>query len=359
VTKYLFDEAPARVYWELTRACDLACRHCRAEAQRERGADELTTAECRAVIDSLAAAAPPRPHLIYTGGDPLKRADLLDLIRYAVGQGLEVSLAPSATAALTRETVHAVKAAGVGAMSLSIDGKAAAQHDGFRGVLGCFGWTLAAAARIVAAGIPLQINTLVSQETEPQLESIGNLVAGLGATRWSLFFLVHVGRGRALGQLSPRECERTLEWVARNARRWPFTLTTTEAPHYRRVVISRMKEAGRSARDIQASPLARGFGMRDGNGIAFIAADGAVSPSGFLPLVAGNVRETDLLTLYRETALFRDLRSVDGFGGRCGDCTFRMVCGGSRARAWAATGDALAEDPLCEFDPAEVATVVA
>jgi radical SAM protein len=348
---HVFAESPARVYWELTRACDLACRHCRAEAQRERAADELTTAECFEVIEGLAAAAAPRPHLVFTGGDPLKRPDLLDLVRFAVARGLEVSVAPSATTSLTHETVRALKAAGVAAMSLSIDGHAAAQHDGFRGVLGCFGWTLAAAARIIGAGIPLQINTLVSQETAPQLEAIGNLVARLGASRWSLFFLVNVGRGRTLGQLSSREAELTLDWVARNAGRWPFTLTTTEAPHYRRVVISRMKRAGRSAAEIQASPLARGFGMRDGNGIAFIAANGTVSPSGFLPLVAGNVRDTDLLTLYREAPLFRDLRTADAFGGRCGGCTFRMVCGGSRARAWAATGDALGEDPLCEWDP--------
>ena len=348
MTAYSFDHAPARVYWELTRACDLACRHCRAEARRERAADELTTEECERVLDSLAMAS---PHVIFTGGDPLKRPDLLDLIRAAVGRGLDVSVAPSATMALTRETVLDLQAAGVRAMSLSLDGPDAARHDGLRGVFGCFGWTLAAASHITAVGIPLQINTLVSAETMPHLEAIGALVARLGAARWSLFFLVQVGRGRTLGQLTPRECELTLAWVARNAARWPMTVTTTEAPHYRRVAVQRMHKAGRSAAEIHASPVARGFGIRDGNGILFIAANGDVTPSGFLPLAVGNVRTDDVLELYRDSAVFQLLRMPREFGGRCGVCTFNAVCGGSRARAWAATGDPFQEDPLCTWEP--------
>lgn len=347
MSAYVFDHAPARVYWELTRACDLACRHCRAEAMPDRADDELDTAECERVLDTLAAADEPRPHVILTGGDPLKRPDLLHLVRAAVGRGLDVSVAPSATMNLTRDVVHALKRAGVRAMSLSIDGPDPARHDNLRGVFGCFGWTLAAAARITGSGIPLQINTLVSAETAPHLEAIGNLVARIGAARWSLFFLVQVGRGRALGQLTPRECELTLDWVARNTARWPFTLTTTEAPHYRRVAVQRMRDAGRPAADIHASPLARGFGIRDGNGILFIAANGDVMPSGFLPIVVGNVRKTDVLELYRERSLFRALRTPRLFAAPCGACTFGAVCGGSRARAWAATGSPLGADPLC------------
>ena len=349
---YVFNKAPLRVYWELTRACDLACRHCRAAAQPDRAPDELTTAECARVLDSLASAA---PHVVFTGGDPLKRPDLLPLIRAAVARGLDVSVAPSATTALTRETVLDLKAAGVSAMSLSLDGPDAARHDGLRGVLGCFGWTLAAAAHIRAAGIPLQINTLVSAETVPHLEAIGTLVARLGASRWSLFFLVPVGRGQALRQLTARECEITLEWAAHNATRWPFTLTTTEAPHFRRIVVDRMRRAGHSASAIHASPVARGFGIRDGNGILFIAANGDVMPSGFLPLPVGNVRTHDVLELYRRAALFQLLRQPDAFTGRCGVCSFSMVCGGSRARAFAATGNPLQEDPLCTWEPGAVA----
>jgi radical SAM protein len=357
VSTLRFDRAPVRVYWELTRACDLACRHCRAEAIRDPGADELRTEECEAVLDALATAGDPLPHVIFTGGDPLRRPDLIHLVRYASGRGLDVSLAPTATPRLTADLVHALKTAGVAAMSLSIDGPTAAQHDGLRGVLSCFGWTLAAAQHIVGAGIPLQVNTLVSADTQPDLEEIAKVVARMGASRWSLFFLVNVGRGRLLRQLSPIECERTLRWLAVNAGRWPFTATTTEAPHYRRLVIQRMRDAGYTGEQINASPAARAFGMRDGNGIMFIAANGDVTPSGFLPLVAGNVRLTDPLRIYREGSIFKALRTPELFKGRCGMCGFRAVCGGSRARAFAATGDLLGEDPLCAWEPAAAAAV--
>jgi radical SAM protein len=340
------------VYWELTRACDLACRHCRAEAMPDRGADELTTAEAEAVLARLARAPAPRPHVVFTGGDPLKRPDLLPLVRAAVGRGLGVSVAPSATFGITAAAVRDLQAAGVGAMSLSLDGPTAAQHDALRGVLGCFGWTLAAAERIVAAGIPLQVNTLVTADTEPWLDETAKVVARLGAARWSLFFLVGVGRGRALRPLTAIECERRLRWLARTAPSWPFTASTTEAPQYRRVVIQRMRAAGRTPDEI--AETGRGWGIRDGNGIMFIAANGDVTPSGFLPLVVGNVRRDDVLRLYREAPLFRVLRTPELFDGRCGACEFHDVCGGSRARAWAATGDALAEDPLCAWQAAGV-----
>jgi len=355
---YCFDRAPVRVYWELTRACDLACRHCRAEALRDRSPDELTTAECERALADLAAAGSPPPHVVFTGGDPVKRPDLLSLVRHAVGLGLPVSVAPSATVGVSRSLVDELKRAGVSAMSLSIDGPSAAQHDGLRGVLGCFGWTLAAAQRIVSAGIPLQINTLVSAETEPHLEEIAKLVARLGASRWSLFFLINVGRGRVLRPITPAECEGRLRWLAARAPAWPFTATTTEAPHFRRIVIQAMRAAGRTGEEIHASPVARGFGIRDGNGIMFIAANGDVTPSGFLPLVAGNVRQASPLAIYRDSPLFRSLRDPARFDGRCGACSFKFVCGGSRARAWAATGDVLGEDPLCAWQP-EPATVPA
>ncbi|HEV8643763.1 MAG TPA: TIGR04053 family radical SAM/SPASM domain-containing protein [Methylomirabilota bacterium] len=347
----VFERAPLRVYWELTRACDLACRHCRAEAQPFRRLDELPTLECERVLRELASTGHPAPHVIFTGGDPLKRPDLVHLVRYGTDRGLGMSVAPSATPGLSRDLVDHLKAAGVSAMSLSLDGPTAAHHDGIRGVLGCFGSTLVAAQRIVGAGILLQINTLVAAETEPHLEEVATLVAGLGAARWSLFFLVNVGRGQTLRSLSPIECERTLRWLVANGGRWPFTVTTTEAPHYRRVVIQRMRAEGRTSEEIHSSPAARGFGIRDGNGIMFIAANGDVTPSGFLPLVAGTVRQTNPLTIYRDSALFRALRTPEVFRGRCGVCQFRRVCGGSRARAWASGGDVLGEDPLCAWEP--------
>jgi radical SAM protein len=350
-----YEVAPARVYWELTRACDLACRHCRATAQPQRGPEELDTSECERVLRQLATATPaPRPHVVLTGGDPLKREDLVHLVRYGTGLGLGMSVAPTATLSLTRDVVAALKAAGVEAMSLSLDGSTPALHDAVRQVLGCFGWTLAAAQRIVAAGIPLQINTLVTADTEGDLEDLARVVGRLGAARWSLFFLVSVGRGRALRPMAPGACETTLRWVARHAADWPFTVTTTEAPHYRRIAVQQMQRAGASAEDIRRSPIARGFGIRDGNGILFIAATGEVTPSGFLPLVAGNVRDDDPVRIYRESPLFRRLRDSARLEGRCGVCEYRGMCGGSRARAWAATGDCMGEDPLCAWEPAAV-----
>jgi radical SAM protein len=349
VNAALYETAPARVYWELTRACDLACRHCRAEAQRDSTLDELTTAECEGVLDALARAPAPRPHVIFTGGDPLVRPDLVSLVRAAVARGLAVSVAPSATIRITHEAVRELKNAGVSAMSLSLDGPIAAHHDAVRGVLGCFGWTLAAAQRIVAAGIPLQVNTLVTAETEPLLEDVAKVVIQLGAARWSLFFLVAVGRGRILSPVDPVICEQRLRWLADNADRWPFVASTTEAPHYRRVVIQRMRLAGRSGKDIATA--GRGWGIRDANGIMFISAAGDVMPSGFLPLVAGNVRWADPLDIYRDAPIFRGLRTPTLLRGRCAVCEFRAPCGGSRARAWAAGGDPFGEDPLCSWQP--------
>ena len=344
-----FEQAPARVYWELTRACDLACRHCRAEAVPERAPDELTTGECERVLRELAPAGPPPPHVVFTGGDPLKRPDLVALVKYGVGLGLGVSVAASATPALSPATVQALRTAGVSAMSLSLDGSSPARHDSIRGVFGCFGWTVVAAQRIVSAGIPLQINTLVCAETEPDLEDTAKLVARLGATRWSLFFLVPVGRGRTLNPLSARECETTLNWIARHCGAWPFTVSTTEAPHYRRVRLQTRAAADRPSAGRRDS-VAASFGIRDGNGIMFIAANGDVMPSGFLPIAAGNVRGMNATDIYRYASVFRALRAPETLHGRCGVCGFRAVCGGSRARAYAATGDFLAEDPLCAYE---------
>jgi radical SAM protein len=346
--------APSRVYWELTRACDLACRHCRAVAMPRREPDELTTGECERVLHALAAAERP-PHVVFTGGDPLKRPDLLRLVICGAKLGLGVAVAPSATPRLTVDLVRGLADAGVEAMSLSVDGSSAARHDRLRGVLGCFGWTMVTARRIVDAGIPLQINTLVTADTEPDLDDLATLVGKLRATRWSLFFLVAVGRGQALRAPAAWEAELMLRHVAFRSREWPFTVTTTEAPHYRRLLIEELRAQGRSGAEISAMPAARGFGVRDGNGIMFISATGDVTPSGFLPLVAGNVRRADPLEIYREAPLFQALRDVRGFHGRCGGCEFGAVCGGSRARAWATSGDVLGEDPLCAYGLARAA----
>jgi radical SAM protein len=347
----VFDQAPRRVYWEITRACDLACRHCRAEATREPDPAELGAAAGQQLLHALARFGAPLPHLVLTGGDPLKRADLWDLIDTARRLGFPVALAPSGTPLLTADSIRRLKAAGIEAISLSLDGPDATRHDRLRGVPGCFDRTLAAARECAAVGLPFQVNTLVSEETLADLPAVHRLVASLGALRWSLFFLVAVGRGSVLQPITPQACERLFEALLDLAATPGPAITTTEAPHFRRVAVERARRAhrGGGARAQRASGHAAG--IRDGNGIMFISHGGDVHPSGFLPLSAGNVKTADPVALYRDSELFRALRQADRFGGRCGRCEYRGTCGGSRARAWAATGDALAEDPLCLYEP--------
>ena len=349
--RYVFARAPLRVYWELTRACDLACRHCRAEAIPSRHPEELTTAEGFRLLDQLVEFGPPVPHVILTGGDPLKRPDLLALVEHGVSAGLPVSVSPSATGLLTRDRVLALKAAGVQAMSLSLDGSTAEPHDGVRGIPGTFALTLAAAREVVDSGIPLQINTLVTSETAGDLPAIHRLVSAIGAQRWSLFFLISVGRGRELGQLTPGECEALLHWVYDHSRDGRPAVTTTEAPHYRRVVLERLKAEGRTGEELRHHPLRRGFGIRDGNGVMFISHTGEIHPSGFLPLAAGNVKAQSPVEVYRDAPLFTALRAPERYDGKCGRCEFRAICGGSRARAYAATGNPLGSDALCAYEP--------
>jgi MoaA/NifB/PqqE/SkfB family radical SAM enzyme len=341
----VFDRAPLRVYWEITRACSLACRHCRAEASPEPEQGELSPAEGRALLERIAAFGEPRPHVILTGGDPLERADLFELVAYARSLGIGVSVSPSATPRLTPEVVFRFKAAGVEAISLSLDGATAEHHDTLRGVPGCFARTLAAGRAAAEAGLMVQVNTLVSAETLGDLPAIYDLAVDLAVARWSLFFLVAVGRGSVLSPIDADQTERLMEWLVDRPRGPGLpVVTTTEAPHFRRVALQRHK--------LPMAPSARGgFGVRDGNGVLFVSNTGEVSPSGFLPLSAGNVRSVDIVDLYRTAPLFADLRSAEGFHGRCGVCEFHGICGGSRARAWTATGDALAEDPLCNYTP--------
>jgi radical SAM protein with 4Fe4S-binding SPASM domain len=351
--RFVFDRAPVRVYWEVTRACDLACRHCRAEAVKLRHRDELTPIEGLRLLEQLAAFGDPKPHLVLTGGDPLKRPDIWTLIAVARQLGLSVSLAPSATPLLGMPEIARLKAAGVEAISLSIDGSSAAKHDAFRGVDGTFDRTTAAAQSAAALDLSFQINTLVAAETLSDLPAIGALAARLGASRWSLFFLVSVGRGTMLTPITSHDAEGLMDWllspgirVATSPPPRGLVVTTTEAPHIRRV---QRQQRGPAVRG--GGP---GAGIRDGNGILFISHTGDVNPSGFLPICVGNIRTDDVVTLYREDPLFQSLRRPDLFAGRCGRCEFHWVCGGSRARAYASSGDPLGEDPLCLYEPRRV-----
>lgn len=348
---YVYAQAPALVYWEATRACDLACIHCRAEAISQRHPDELTTAEGYRLLAAIRTFGERGPQVVITGGDPMRRPDLYELIDYARSIGLPVALAPSVTPNLTAQTLTRIRDLGVTTISLSLDGASPEAHDGVRGIPGTFQRTLEAIADARAAGLWVQVNTLVTADTYPDLPLVYQVLQRLDITRWSLFFLISVGRGGVLRQIHEDEAEALCHWIAGLMGVAPFEVKATEAPHFRRVVLQKLLGQGITMAEIRNLPLGRGLGVRDGNGIMFVSHTGEVYPSGFLPVSAGNVRQSSPVQIYRYSPLFTAIRNVDGYRGKCGRCQYRSFCGGSRARAYVATGDPLGSDPLCAYEP--------
>lgn len=357
VQKFLYHRAPLLVYWEATRACALACLHCRAEAVPNRHPHELSTEEARELFRQVATFAEEDrrpPHIVITGGDPLERPDIYDLIAYGTELGLSMSITPAGTEQLTPAVITRLKKAGMHSLGLSLDGSSAARHDTFRGVDGSFQWTVEAIRAAEALGIPMQINTMVTAQTVDDLPAIYEYLTDFGITRWALFFLISTGRGQVLSEITPEESERLLNWCWRRQAEAPFVIKTTEAHHFRRIAFLKMRRRGLTPQQVRRSPIGRAFGIRDGNGIVFVSHLGQVYPSGFLPHSAGSVRTQRLVDIYRDSALFRSIRDVNGFKGKCGQCEFRAICGGSRARAYAATGDPLQSDTLCPYQPRNI-----
>jgi radical SAM protein len=312
---------------------------------------ELSHDEGLELLDQIAAFGQPTPHLVLTGGDPLQRAHLFEIIAYARTKGIRVSITPAATQALTRDVMFSLKEAGVDSMALSLDGATPESHDSIRQVPGCFEVTMRAARWAGEAEISLQINTLVAQETAHELAAVYELLHRFPVMRWSLFFLIAVGRGRQLNELTPEDGEKLMDWTYDLSKEAPFQIKTTEAPSYRRVAQNRMQRAGMTPEEIRATSVHRGYGIRDGNGIAFVSHIGEVFPSGFLPVNAGNVRDRPLAEIYRSSEVFRTVRDVGSFSGKCGECEYRKICGGSRARAFAHSGDIAGSDPFCPYQP--------
>jgi radical SAM protein with 4Fe4S-binding SPASM domain len=334
------DRRPLVLIWEVTQACGLACRHCRADAKPKRHPDELTTAEGKRLLDDAAAFGDGQL-VVLSGGDPLAREDLTELVAYGDGLGHRMTITPSGTASLTPDRVAALADAGIRRMALSLDGATRERHDRFRGEES-FADTLTAARAAREAGIPLQVNTTVCAETVDELPAIRDRVRELGAVLWSVFFLVPAGRGRILDPVSPQRAETVMEWLHDVAEAERFGVKTTEAPFYRRVGLQRGGDE---------TGVRRRGGVTAGRGFAFVSHTGETYPSGFLPKSAGNVRDRSVVDIYRNTELFESLREPDEFAGKCGACEFRHVCGGSRSRAFAATGDPLGSDPLCPYVP--------
>ena len=317
-----FSERSYIVIWEVTQACDLACVHCRACAQPKRNLPELSTEEGKRLIDEIAEMK--APVFVLTGGDPIKRPDLFELIQYATQSGVRVSLTPSATPLLTREVVQRLKQCGLARLAVSLDGSCGDVHDAFRGMSGSFDRTMEVVELANTIGLPVQINTTFSRRNAKDFENIGHLVESKNIVLWSVFFLVPTGRGRLDDLLSAEEFEAMFAKLYELSRR-----------------VEKVRDTiGRAPR-----------GLNDGKGFAFISHLGEVFPSGFLPLSAGNVRTESLSAIYRESPIFQQLRDPSQLAGKCGACEFKHVCGGSRARAYALTGDPLAEEPCCSYVP--------
>lgn len=344
------DSSPFTIAWELTRACAYACLHCRADAQPKRDPQELDTGEAMHLVDRL-AGFDTRPILVLTGGDPLMRRDVFDIARHADERGLRVSLTPTATALATRERMRAAKEAGIRRVAFSIDAPDAELHDEFRGFRGSFERTRAGMRHAAAEGLTLQVNTTVCALNHERLAEMVPALSEWGVVQWSVFFLVPTGRGERLGMLSADEHERVLTWLYETSREVPFDVKATAAPQYRRIAAQHggtLPGAGYRFADGLNRPVR---GINDGRGFMFISHRGEVMPSGFLPVSAGNVREQDPVEIYRTSRLFRELRDPGRLKGKCGRCEYREVCGGSRARAYAVTGDHLASDPSCPYNP--------
>lgn len=362
---------PFIVIWEVTRACGLVCKHCRADAQHEPHPRQLSTQQGFRLLDALADYPAPRPLVVLTGGDPFEREDLEELVRYGTERGLSVSLSPSVTPKLTRPRLEALREAGGKAMSMSLDGATAATHDAFRGFPGTFDATVAMAPVVLDIGFRLQINSTLTRDNIREAPALLKQVMEMGAKMWYVFFLVPTGRGAALQCLTPEEREDVLHWLSDVSDR--IAIKTTEAPQYRRVVLQNQRArkgeipefVGGALYEFLTEETTRLLGahaaqprrprppmaVNSGSGFAFIDHIGDVYPSGFLPLHCGNIAERPFSEIYTDSPVFRQLRDPDSWHGKCGVCEFHSLCGGSRSTAYALTGDVRESDPTCSYIP--------
>jgi radical SAM protein len=371
-----FSQRPFTVIWETTRACDLACLHCRAEANERRSPGELTFAEAQSLLRDVKAFGPPYPIFILTGGDPAKRPDIFEIIACAKSEGLRIAMTPSATPLITRDAVRHFAEAGLVRLALSLDGKDATTHDSFRGVAGSFARTMAILDWCREFGLETQIHTTVTRHVLADLPAIAETISERGIKLWALFLLITVGRAarpeiRRLN-IGARRIESLFHWLYDLAQSAPFQVTPREGHHYRRILLQRKAgELGVSVEELlaqvekqqltpadlassgKATRIMRApLGVNDGKGIVFISHTGDVQPSGFLNLAGGNLRSGSLVDIYRSSPVFLRLRDDAQLSGKCGRCEFKSICGGSRARAYALTGDSMRSDPYCIYQPA-------
>jgi radical SAM protein len=359
-----YDRQPFLAIWETTQACDLACKHCRASAQPLAHPNQLNTAEATNLIDQVAELQVPL--FVFTGGDPLKRPDIFQLIEHAAAKGVHAALTPSATPLLTREAIFRMKESGLARLAVSLDGSMPEIHDAIRGIPGTWERTLEAIHWANEAGLPIQVHTVVSRLNISDLDRLSVLLTEKQIVMWSFFFLVPVGRGKTDDLLTGEEFEEVFAKMWELTKRVPFAIKTTEAMHYRRYLMQQRMKEGKTASgfDRPGHPGARpaegsenqavGWATKrvnDGRGFVFISHTGKVYPSGFLPIEGGDLHQDTLAHIYQESPIFVKLRNSDLLHGKCGACEFRNICGGSRARAYALTGDVMAEEPCCIYQP--------
>ena len=346
-----FDQAPMLVIWEVTQACDLACVHCRASAQSSRDPRELNTAQGFELLEQIKSFG--NPLMVFTGGDPLKRPDIYDLIRHSVKIGLRTNVTPSATPVLTDEAIDRFQECGVSRMAISLDGPDAQSHDDFRGIPGTFDCAMNALDHAKKIGLETQFQTTVTRRNLSRLPEMAKIAEDIATKMWSLFFLIVTGRALENMDLAAEEYEQVFDFMYELSKTAPFAIKTTEAMHYRRYVAQRMKAEHRSFPENEktGAVMWRTAGVSDGKGFVFVSHTGEIFPSGFLPITAGNVLRDSLTDVYQNSSLFRALRDVSQREGKCGICEYQKVCGGSRSRAYALTGNYLAEDPRCTYQP--------
>ncbi|MGB7343571.1 MAG: TIGR04053 family radical SAM/SPASM domain-containing protein [Pirellulaceae bacterium] len=348
-----FDHSPMLVFYELTQACDLVCLHCRACAQKRSDPAELSTADSKRLIEQLTEFPEP-PMLILTGGDPLKRTDIFQLVQYAVDRGLEVSITPSATPLVTRDAIARLRDAGISRLAISIDGADGATHDANRGVAGSFDRSLEILRDAKELSVETQINTTLTPANFAQIEAMADRFAEYDIALWSVFFLIPVGRASEMDRLTEDECELAFERLWLQSKRQPYMVKTTEAPHYRRYAIQQRKLADDGEKAVR--PAFIPAGVNDGKGVMFVSHAGVIHPAGFLPITCGAFPLQSVVDVYQNSPVFRSLRDSDRLEGKCGQCEFRNVCGGSRARAYGVTGNIFAEEPDCNYVPVAVTT---
>ncbi len=345
-----FNQSPLLVIWEVTQSCDLACVHCRASAMPGRDPNELTTEEGFDLLKQIKDFG--NPLMVFTGGDPLKRPDLYELAKFSVELGLRTNVTPSVTPLLTTKAIEAFKRCGISRMAISLDGPDAATHDGFRGVEGTFDRAMLALRHARDIGLETQLQTTVTRRNFHRLAQIAEIAAEVETKMWSLFFLVVTGRAMEADDLTGEEYEKVFEFLYEIGKVAPFDVKTTEGMHYRRYVAQRLKSDPEARSSTGGKVVWRTAGVSDGRGFVFVSHKGEIFPSGFLPVSAGNVRSDSLVDVYRNSSLFRILRDHDARLGKCGRCEYTKICGGSRSRAYALTGNYLEADPRCVYQPA-------